>query len=1109
MEPQFDAAGCTQLAVTSAANGGGPLLHAANEDSPAGLRLGNDMVRSVLVRHPSAAAGSGSPRHACAILGVAGQVGGINGTNERGLTVSSTMLLDRPRDLSALGRVHPLLVLRILEQASTLDEALAIVTSWPRVGAWSLLVSHAPSDEIAYLEYDGAALAVRRGVDRILTTNHSQLLSAGEEVPEHSLHRLRRAEALLPEGALRDADVRALLRDRFDLARGREVRHPTMNTVCRVDNQASFVREVGAGADSFAVTPGPRHGADAEQFLVFEPARWWSEEAEGTAAERAGRRMRRWVLRSLPAAPDTQRRAANAALPTWVIGSDAVANAVARALAEGGSRVREVRDPALDFGAEGPPRRLVWVVPPEPPEEWTSPDAGVRHARIERHVLAPFFLVQRWIGALRAVDSLAGAELVAVTRLGGDLGFGTAREIDPAGGALTGLWKALRRELSGLRVKVVDGSGAEPAPVVAQSVLNALASEDSRVETAWVRGRHQDLKMIPRELPDGDVAAAPASGGAPSGAWIVTGGGRGVTAHVARAIGVRFGVELHLLGTTTLEAIPEEWLALDAAGRRELRSRTLAEARAHGADPERAWSAVERRIDLHATLAGHRAAGLKVAYHAVDVGDARALEKVLDAVRADGTPLRGILHGAGVESASDFSKKTLEQVRATVESKVLGLQHLLALTAGDELEHLIAFGSVSGRFGGMGQADYSLASDLLAKLVTAHRRRAGVPGCTFHWPAWDEVGMAVRPESRFALEASGQVFMPVAEGCAHVLREIAAGLPENEVVILDRAEVLDLDRLAPAEDVDRTLDGAVGAAQRSALVDGLVDDQDGIRIADVSYDPARDPFLVDHCFEGQPILPAVVGLESLVEAALLGRDPSLAVLIEDATIESGLRFRNRAPQRLRVEVVDHGRDRWRATLRGDFISRVGKLGEPDRLYQRADVGLGDAVTRPAGLPAPPADLEWWDMSYPPSAAEAEPGRVYHGPALRTLRRVGVRGEQAWGELVAPAPAALRPSRPAATWRMPSALLDGCLVVCGVYARIALSLPSLPNGFARLVALGIPAENEPCLASVRFRERAEGRLLFDLELRTAAGRLLAWAEGYRVEVLAAEGGGGRS
>ena len=73
----------------------------------------------------------------------------------------------------------------------------------------------------------------------------------------------------------------------------------------------------------------------------------------------------------------------------------------------------------------------------------------------------------------------------------------------------------------------------------------------------------------------------------------------------------------------------------------------------------------------------------------------------------------------------------------------------MKLTRQDPLEVFLAFGSVSGRFGGHGQTDYSLASDMLAKLI--QRFRVERPDCAsivFHWPAWDEIGMAMRAESR-------------------------------------------------------------------------------------------------------------------------------------------------------------------------------------------------------------------------------------------------------------------------------------------------------------------------------------------------------------------------
>ena len=48
----------------------------------------------------------------------------------------------------------------------------------------------------------------------------------------------------------------------------------------------------------------------------------------------------------------------------------------------------------------------------------------------------------------------------------------------------------------------------------------------------------------------------------------------------------------------------------------------------------------------------------------------------------------------------------------------------------------------------MGQTDYCLANEMLSKLVGWYRReRPEVRATTFHWHAWDDVGMAVRPES--------------------------------------------------------------------------------------------------------------------------------------------------------------------------------------------------------------------------------------------------------------------------------------------------------------------------------------------------------------------------
>src|SRR5690606_9118954 len=99
------------------------------------------------------------------------------------------------------------------------------------------------------------------------------------------------------------------------------------------------------------------------------------------------------------------------------------------------------------------------------------------------------------------------------------------------------------------------------------------------------------------------------------------------------------------------------------------------------------------------------------------------------------------------------------------------------------VRHLLAFGSIGGRFGANGGSDYSLACDLLAK--TVGRLRHDRPACAatcFHWHAWGDVGMMTR--ARGFGSRSVVRMMPVAEGIAHTLDELAAGLPESEVLVM-------------------------------------------------------------------------------------------------------------------------------------------------------------------------------------------------------------------------------------------------------------------------------------------------------------------------------------
>ncbi|MFM8494718.1 MAG: SDR family NAD(P)-dependent oxidoreductase, partial [Planctomycetia bacterium] len=496
---------------------------------------------------------------------------------------------------------------------------------------------------------------------------------------------------------------------------------------------------------------------------------------------------------------------------------------------------------------DGAVRHLIVAARPQQPAAgWTS--------RCNEAVAAPFFACQRWITMRGKAGDIPSATLTAVVDLGGDFGISTAIGA-VEGGGLAGLFKGIAREFSALHVRVVDAPTALAPSHVANAVVDEMQDGAGPVEVGLLNGRR--VTLVPSER--GPQTGKPLSSLARGSVWVVTGGARGVTAECARALGRRHGLLLALVGSTQPAAVDAAWLALDEAGLKELKGRVMLDARGQGTDPRTAWRKVEKSIEIEKSLARVREAGVDARYFVCDLADEAAVRSLVQRVAQEMGPVRGMLHGAGFESACRFEKKTLEGLASTLGPKCVGIEHLLAAVDPAALEAVVGFGSTSGRLGGHGQADYSLANDMLAKILGA-RRRSVLRAAVFHWHAWDEVWMASRPESRFVLEQFGLRFMPLAEGVRRFVDELEAGLPEAEVLVTEPACVPDavtaLPTVAPA-----------AAKSRGSLVEGFIADATATTVT-FQLDPTTDRFLLDHLQFGRPLLPAVMGAELLAQAAI-------------------------------------------------------------------------------------------------------------------------------------------------------------------------------------------------------------------------------------------------
>ncbi|MPY78616.1 MAG: SDR family NAD(P)-dependent oxidoreductase [Actinophytocola sp.] len=302
----------------------------------------------------------------------------------------------------------------------------------------------------------------------------------------------------------------------------------------------------------------------------------------------------------------------------------------------------------------------------------------------------------------------------------------------------------------------------------------------------------------------------------PEGVCLVTGGIRGITAHAAAELAAGTDTTLLFLGRTPADD-----------------------------------------SDVTAALQGLTASGqTDVHYLRCDVTDSASVQATLTEVRIHGA-VTGIIHGAGLNEPRPLDDVTAESFAATLAPKVNGLRTLLdALGDADDLRLLMAFGSIIGRQGLAGQAEYCIANDWLRADVEAW---AGThPHCRTHlleWSVWSGVGMGVRLGVLDNLRRQGVEPIGTREG-VDALRDVLAD-PQAPVTVLITARFPDTATLHLAADPAPLLRFGEHVRTRIPGVEAVTE-------AELSL--GSDPYLDDHRIDGTPVLPAVIAMEAVAQA---------------------------------------------------------------------------------------------------------------------------------------------------------------------------------------------------------------------------------------------------
>jgi len=171
-------------------------------------------------------------------------------------------------------------------------------------------------------------------------------------------------------------------------------------------------------------------------------------------------------------------------------------------------------------------------------------------------------------------------------------------------------------------------------------------------------------------------------------------------------------------------------------------------------------------------------AGAEVRVYAGDVADSGSLSGVLEAIRANQPPLRGIVHAASTIDDGLAAEIELARVKPILRPKLGGALALDALTRNDPIELFLLFSSATTLVGAPGQSVY-VAANMALEALARRRQSEGRPALAVAWGPIEDAGyLAERPETRDALARRlGAKPIPAAQALAGLPAMIASGLP--------------------------------------------------------------------------------------------------------------------------------------------------------------------------------------------------------------------------------------------------------------------------------------------------------------------------------------------
>ncbi len=547
-----------------------------------------------------------------------------------------------------------------------------------------------------------------------------------------------------------------------------------------------------------------------------------------------------------------------------------------------------------------------------------------------------------------------------------------------------------------------------------------------------------------------------------SSVFLVSGGARGVTAQCVIKIAQSAPCRWILLGRSQIATTEPDW-ALGCTEEPQLKQRIMQDLQARGEKPtpivvNRIYQSLMSGREINTTLETLQKLGSEAVYVSADVTDGEAIAQGIAPAVARFGPITGIIHGAGNLADKLIEKKTEQDFERVYGPKIKGLENLLKVVPSSQLQYLVLFSSVAGFYGNAGQADYTLANEILNKASWLIKQQH--PSChvvAINWGPWDS-GM-VTPQLKEAFKTRNIDILPVDKATDMLVNELHPRTHDNAQVIVG---------------------GPIHPPL--AIVSGELKTHRLRRRLTL----AGNPFLLDHVIEGKPVLPFTCSISWLTNAGEQLYPGYKTFVCEEVKVLKGVVFDESLVDEYVLDLQEVAKNEDEIVLEGKVWS-LGPNGKPRYHFS-------NRFTMLRQIPQAPK-LEQFNLS--PDGVitmtgedfyRVQPNPLFHGKGFQGLQRIlNIDRQQVTAEYLArdigPQNQGQFPS-----WTINPYISDIQTHSVWIWLRHFYSAVCLPAKIVRFENFASAPYDQPFYTTTTLVSKTETRLAIDIVVHAEDGTI---------------------